>query len=48
MYCMSVGAGAGEHRARWQAAHDGVSAGVVRGQHDDVDRCLGPGHPKRS
>lgn len=31
LYCLSVGAGVGEHRAGWQAADDGVSAGLVRG-----------------
>lgn len=45
--CLSVGAGVGEYRSRWQTADDGASAGLVRGQHDDVDRCLGSGHPKR-
>lgn len=45
---MSPGAGIGKYRARWQVADDGVSAGVVRRQHDDVDRALGPGHTKRS
>lgn len=44
---LSVGTGVGEYRSRWQTADDGAGAGLVRGQHDDVDRCLGPGHPKR-